>query len=201
MATIDLAAEQGLENITLNDVAERSGVGRPTIYRRWPSKEALLNDVVAWITHEHINLPPEGPIRDRLVDWFSRVIVGVQGPLRDLYEAFFHAERAELAPDAVEAASSRTEGMILAAMEAGELRADTNPHLLMQLMFGIIWYRATATGEPMDDAFAEAVVDGVLNGWLLPKRASKNPATAGGIAPARTPSRSKPAKKAASRTR
>lgn len=168
-ATIALAAEEGLDNITLSAVAERSGVGRPTIYRRWPSKEALLNDVVTWLTHEHVQLPPEGPIRDRLVDWFGRVIEGVQGPLRPLYEAFFNAERMRLAPEAVRAALFRTEGMISAAIEAGELRAGTDPHLLIEIMFGIIWYRATATGEHMEKSYAARVVDATLNSWLVPR--------------------------------
>jgi AcrR family transcriptional regulator len=167
-ATIELAAEGGIEEITLNAVADRAGVGRPTIYRRWPSKEALLEDVVTRITATHTAMPAEGPIRERLVDWFARAIEGVQGPLRTLYEAYFNVRKMQFGTAGVQAADERTETMIRAAIKAGELRSDTDPHLLMQLMFGIIWYRAVATGEHMDPSYAETVVDAVLNSWLTP---------------------------------
>lgn len=168
-ATIELAAEVGLEGITLNAVADRAGVGRPTIYRRWPSKEALLEDVVARIIEQRTQPPAEGPIRERLIDWFSRVIEGVQGPLRTLYEVFFNVSKAKIGTETARAADDVSEDMIREAMRAGEMRSDADPHLLMQLMFGIIWYRATATGEEMNPReFAETVVDAVLGSWLIP---------------------------------
>jgi AcrR family transcriptional regulator len=176
-AAVALAAEGGLEDITLNAVADRAGVGRPTIYRRWPSKEALLEDVVARMAEQRFQLPEDGPIRERLVEWFARVIEGVQGPLRTLYGAFFNVGKSPIGAVRAQAADDRTVGMIRAAIKAGELRSDTDPQLLMQLMFGIIWYRATATGEPMDRSFAETVVDAVLNSWLTPNVASQRRAT------------------------
>jgi hypothetical protein len=97
--------------------------------------------------------------------------------LKTLYEAFFDANKAHIGSEAHEAAGNRTEGMIRAAMKVGELRSDTDPHLLTQLMFGIIWYRATATSEHMESSFAATVVDAVLNSWLTPTVAPARSAT------------------------
>src|SRR4051794_23872567 len=47
-ATMALLSEAGYARLTIDGVAARAGVGRPTIYRRWPSKPAL---VVAALLH------------------------------------------------------------------------------------------------------------------------------------------------------
>src|SRR5271163_2599111 len=41
-ATLDLFAEQGFEGVCVESVAARAGVGKATIYRRWPNKEEML---------------------------------------------------------------------------------------------------------------------------------------------------------------
>src|SRR5581483_9010182 len=40
-ATVDLLAERGLAAMSIEEVAARAGVGKTTIYRRWPSKGLL----------------------------------------------------------------------------------------------------------------------------------------------------------------
>lgn len=166
-ATTDLAAEGGLEDLTLNAIAERAGVGRPTIYRRWPSKEALLDEVVAMMVEEHFQLPHRGNIREELIEYFQGIIAGVQSPLRTVYIAFFNVGQSQLANDAVQQAIDRAETMVRDAIERGELRPDTDPHLLLELIFGVIWYRAVTTHEHMEPSFADTVVDAVLGSWLV----------------------------------
>jgi AcrR family transcriptional regulator len=166
-ATTALAAEGGLDDLTLNEIAERAGVGRPTIYRRWATKEALLEDVVAKMVEEHFRLPKPGSIRDELVEYLRGIIVGVQSPLRTVYIAFFNVGQSYLAADAVQRATDEAEGMVRRAIERGELRSETDPNLLLELLFGVVWYRVTATHESMDDSFAESVVDAVLAACLV----------------------------------
>lgn len=166
-AATALAAEGGLEDLTLNDIAERAGVGRPTIYRRWTTKEALLEDVVGRMVEQHFRRPEKGNIQEQLTEYLRGIIAGVQGPLRTVYIAFFNVGQANLAADAVQQATDRAEDMIRQAIKRGELRPDTDPHMILELMFGIVWYRATATNQRMKPAFAKAVVDAVLNSWLV----------------------------------
>src|SRR5271165_1653515 len=68
-ATVALAAEGGLEDVTLDMIAGRVGVGLHTIYRRWPSKEALLQAAFERIVS---NIWPDldcGNVRDDLIAW------------------------------------------------------------------------------------------------------------------------------------
>jgi AcrR family transcriptional regulator len=164
-ATIALAAEEGLEDLTLDVIAARANVGRPTIYRRWPSKEALFEAAIEKMVDDYFIEPHTGNIRDDLVE-FARVSIDrVQGPLRSVWTAFFHVDQSHLAPDASRRARDANLAMVRSAIDRGELRADADPLLLVELIFGLIWYRAEI-GREMDESFAEEVVDGVLGSWL-----------------------------------
>src|ERR1700693_4584889 len=69
-ATLDLCAEQGFEGVCVEAVAARAGVGKATIYRRWPNKEELL---LAALGSMKSPIPePQGvSVRDDLVAMLS----------------------------------------------------------------------------------------------------------------------------------
>ena len=48
-AAIALVREVGYDNVTIEAIAGRAGVGKATIYRRWPSKEPLIADAIGGI--------------------------------------------------------------------------------------------------------------------------------------------------------
>jgi AcrR family transcriptional regulator len=164
-ATIALAAEGGIEDLTLDAIAARAHVGRPTIYRRWPSKDALLSDAVDKMVNEYYKPPQAGNIRDELVEFARRNIAQVQGPLRNVWRAYFNLEHAHVASDAMKRAASVSTDIVRRGIERGELRADADPQLLLELIFAPIWYRSSIK-RPMEPSFAESVVDGVLKSWL-----------------------------------
>lgn len=69
-ATRDLLREGGLEAVTIAAVAARAGVGRPTIYRRYPDREALatlvlFHDLDRAVKRAHV--PDDLPLVDQLV--------------------------------------------------------------------------------------------------------------------------------------
>src|SRR6516164_9360358 len=64
-ATLDLFGEQGFEGVCIEAVAARAGVGKATIYRRWPNKQELL---LAALSSMKSPIPePTGSVRDDLV--------------------------------------------------------------------------------------------------------------------------------------
>ena len=64
-ATLELAAEFGPLGLSMDAVAERAGVSKATIYRRWSSKEALLLDAWRELAGA-IPVPDSGVLRDDL---------------------------------------------------------------------------------------------------------------------------------------
>jgi AcrR family transcriptional regulator len=161
-ATITLAAEVGLDDLTLDAIAERAGVGRPTIYRRWPSKEALLEAAIEIMIDKHLHPPNHGNIRDDLIEWARRMIEQLQSPLSSLWKVYFDLERADIASAAFRRARDSNLNIYKRAIERGELRPDTDPKIIQQLIFGIIWYRANVVHEYSDPALAEVIIDILL---------------------------------------
>jgi AcrR family transcriptional regulator len=45
-ATLELVAAEGIQGASIEAIAERAGVGKTAIYRRWESKEALVSDAI-----------------------------------------------------------------------------------------------------------------------------------------------------------
>jgi len=165
-ATVALAAEGGLEDLTMDAIAERAGIGRPTIYRRWASKEELLTDAIDMMVTKYATIVPEsGNVRDELVAWARVMIERVQSPLRSLWLAYFNLEEAHVAADALKRAHDHTTDLVRRAVERGELRSDADPDLLIQLIFAMLWYQVTSHHRHLKPEYAETVVDAVLNSW------------------------------------
>jgi AcrR family transcriptional regulator len=165
VATIELAAEGGLEDLTLDAIAERAGVGRPTIYRRWPSKDALLAEAIEMIAEKYGVDPHTGNVRDDLVEWVRRTIEYVQSPLRSVWLAYFNVDESHLAEEAVTRARDRNVDIVRRGIERGELRPDTDPNLLAEMMFATVWYQVTLRHRRLEPEFAAVVVDALLNSW------------------------------------
>src|ERR1035441_8003249 len=81
-AARELLIEEGFAALRLEHVAARAGVGKATIYRRWPSKEALAQDLLAQLAEPHIGIADTGSTRDEL-------LAAVTNPMRAVTETDF----------------------------------------------------------------------------------------------------------------
>ena len=138
-AARELFAEAGT-SAPLEEIAERAGVGIGTLYRHFPTRQALLEAVYAQEVHamaeaadELAALPPW----DALVEWFRRY-VGFAGTKRALNEALLEAD-----PDSNVLATCRTAlgnagtALIRRAQDAGVVRADVTIGDVIQMVVGI----------------------------------------------------------------
>ena len=71
--TYELLSEEGLAGVTVDAVARRSGVAKTTIYRHWPSREALLLDACAQMG-PHFDIPDAGSFPNDLRALAQRVV-------------------------------------------------------------------------------------------------------------------------------
>src|SRR5450631_4165660 len=65
-ATLALFADVGLQGLSIEAIAERAGVGKTTIYRRWSSKEDIIKDALD-LLRAGAMLPDTGTIRNDLL--------------------------------------------------------------------------------------------------------------------------------------
>jgi AcrR family transcriptional regulator len=171
-ATLALLVEEGgVAEVTIEAVAARAGVGKTTIYRRWPNKEALIIDALASLKEPDPELAGVS-VRDALIS-LARALGVEKGDRQRLdvyWSVFGHGDKhpelhRRFMRDVVEPRREVMRGVLRRGVETGELRQDLDIDLVMWIIIGAIVHRAKAYGAgPVPDDFAERVVDTALRG-------------------------------------
>ena len=165
-ATVDLLADEGYGGVTMEGVAARAGVGKATVYRRWPSKSALVVDAVDTCREHALQPPDTGSVREDLLAF-------VRGFMHHLRTSdagrVMPALVAELARSP-ELASAFREGFVqprrakvLEALrrgiERGEVRDGVDAELVADGVVALLMHRFLVTGMEIDDELPARVVD------------------------------------------
>jgi AcrR family transcriptional regulator len=176
-AALDLLAEGGYEGLSMEAVAQRAAVSKATVYRRWPSKPALVIDLLESIAATTPK-PDTGTVRGDLHAMLEIVFLALR---HSQYGAVLLALASEMQrnPDIAETfrtrfLSARRAGMVAVlqrGIDRGELRPDADLELVADLLVGPLYYRMLVSGMPLSSAYAAAVVDHVLCGVESPRPA------------------------------
>jgi AcrR family transcriptional regulator len=172
-----LLREMGYVNVTVEAIAAGAGTGKQTIYRWWPSKAAVFLEVYASYAPREVPVPDTGSAEQdltELVHWFcelftktiaGRALAGLiaeaQGD-KEIQRAFRQliADRRSVMRRIFERGRAR-----------GELTADVDVDVALDMMSGAVWYRLF-TGHPQIDAdYAKAVVSHMFRGIAPSTRA------------------------------
>lgn len=172
-ATLDLLREVGFRALSVEAVRERAGVGKATIYRRYPDKVALVRATIASLQPSAPVLPDTGSVRDDVVAAFRAMYSGPTARDGGTSAVLLLAESAA-DPDLHELFRSALIDPRRAAMGAllergiarGELRADVEVDLAIDLLAGPVIYRVLIQGGDLERAAErlERYVDTVLRG-------------------------------------
>jgi AcrR family transcriptional regulator len=169
-ATLDLFAEQGFEGVCVEAVAARAGVGKATIYRRWPNKEELL--LAAFGSLKSPFPEPAGiSVRDDLLAMVKVMCADKGDPRKARRYALLLGEgekyprlMARYKETVVEPRREAMRAVIRRGVETGELRSDTDVEIAMLTLTGVIMARENTPGATLDEDFATRLVDGLLLG-------------------------------------
>ncbi|MFG1779191.1 TetR/AcrR family transcriptional regulator [Micromonospora sp. NPDC049051] len=170
-AALDLLAEGStIEAISIEAIAARAGVGKATIYRRWPGKEALLRDALRRLK----GTPPEPAghsVRDDLI-----LLVGAVGHHIDpraarimpclVPEVNRSPEQYELYQNIIEPRREMMREVLRRGVRSGELRADLDIETVMAMLTGPMLVQRILRWHPdLDEkTLPRCIVDGVLDG-------------------------------------
>jgi AcrR family transcriptional regulator len=171
-ATIDELSEVGYAALRFEAVAERAGVHKSTIYRRWGTKAALVSTAIIERRGELVPPPDTGSLRGDLIALLREIRLGLQTPwvtalLREAGPRTPHSEDLYALLDRFWPERFReSKQVFVRAMERGELPAGTDPDLLLEMASGPLYFRLLMLGRELDDEFLERTADLVLNGAL-----------------------------------
>jgi AcrR family transcriptional regulator len=171
-AAIELLLDRGLRAMSMEEVAERAGVSKATIYRWWDSKDMLALDALSaeWAAPgraERDTGSLRGDLLAQLRPWlrqlkekpFGRVIAGLVAQAQTdpefavLYREHFVQPRRDA-----------TRPMLLRAIERGEIAPDTDLDVTLDLIYGPIYHRLLHGHAPLTDRFIQQVIDAVIAG-------------------------------------
>lgn len=167
--TLDLATEVGYRGLSIEAIAGRAGVGKHTIYRRWPSIAELLLDAlnVVWISD--LDYRTSGSVRTDLREQFVRSSQALSTPpIGPVYRAVIaeaqadSALRATLYERFLATVEQRTIDRITRAQRDGQLVADAKLEYAAEVLCGTLYYRWLLTPRPVD----EKAIDGLLDMFM-----------------------------------
>lgn len=165
-----LSAGQSAAAISIEAVAAKAGVGKATLYRRWPNKEALLIDAVAAMKGP-LPEPAGVSVRDDMVMLVtanrtgrarrhSRVTLCLLPDIQrdpELHRAY---------QAVIEPRRDVMRQVLRRGVANGELRADLDVELTLVMLAGPSMMQSMLRWNPQvsEDGFAERLVDAVLRG-------------------------------------
>ena len=169
-AAIALFEEQGFARLTIEGIAERAGVGRPTIYRWWSSKAAVLMEAFLISVAPQIPFRGSGSARADLQQQIEAVIRLFAGPVGRMIasliaEAQDDPELAAALRDrylAERRALART--IIERGIASGEFRPDVDPDVVMDALYAPLYYRLLVRHLPLTVELAGELVAHVCQG-------------------------------------
>jgi AcrR family transcriptional regulator len=170
-AAVDLLADEGYGGVTMEGVAARAGVGKATVYRRWPCKSALVVDAVTTCRESGVLPPDTGSAR-------ADLLVFIRGFMDHLRTSdagrVMPALVAELSRSP-ELAQAFREGFVQPrrakvleavrrGVDRGEVRAGVDPELVADGVVALLLHRFLVTGMEIDDGLPERLVDMLWRG-------------------------------------
>lgn len=170
-ATFELLEESGYDSLQLSDVARRAQINKTTVYRRWPTKAALVADLLVSFTRLNVAIPDTGSLQRDLEHLLSDIVAALDnravravlygvisgaldsGDIRSAQTAFWE-ERFERGGALVERAIAR-----------GEVSADTDPRALLEMAAGPIYFRTLCTADPVSTSYIKDLARRAIAAW------------------------------------
>ncbi|HWF81548.1 MAG TPA: TetR/AcrR family transcriptional regulator C-terminal ligand-binding domain-containing protein [Streptosporangiaceae bacterium] len=170
-AAAEVMAEKGINGLTIEEVAVRAGVGKTTIYRRWSSRGTLALDAFLAEFEWQQGLPNTGTFAGDLraaIGAWAKAVSGTNAGtmLVGLITEIQHDRAlADAWRDQVIAPLRAQYSIMLdRGVTRGEIPAETDAGVVLDLLFGACYYRLLQRQRPLNDQFVYQVVDIVAAG-------------------------------------
>jgi AcrR family transcriptional regulator len=169
-AVYALLQKKSVRDLTMEEVAKRAGVGKPTLYKWWSTKATLVLAMLCERMAPNLEKPTVLTAEESLRFRVGRLIGAFNGPFGKIVAGLIAEGQSETGIRQaffdrwVSPRRAATIADLERGKDAGELRSDTDPDLLNDAIFGAIYYRFLLHSGPLTRRFGEELVDQVIRG-------------------------------------
>ncbi len=169
-AVYSLLREKSVRDLTMEEVAKRAKVGKPTLYKWWPTKATLVLAMVCERMAPNLEKPTTLSSEESLQFRVRRLIDAFNGPFGKIVAGLVAESQSE--PEIlrqfydrwVSPRRSATITDLQRGKDTGELGPEAKPELLNDAIFGAIYYRLLLRSGPLNKLFGEELVEQVIRG-------------------------------------
>jgi AcrR family transcriptional regulator len=168
-----LLQKKSVRDLTMEAVAERAKVGKPTLYKWWPTKATLVLAMLCERMAPNLEKPTTLNAEESLRFRVRRLIDAFNGPFGKIVAGLIAEGQSEPAilqeffDTWVSPRRNATIADLLRGKNAREVRSETEPEVLNDAIFGAIYYRMLLRSGPLTRRFGEELVKQVLHGHRL----------------------------------
>ncbi|MFD7836156.1 TetR-like C-terminal domain-containing protein [Streptomyces sp. NPDC059761] len=162
-------AQVGYAKLSLEAVAKRAGAGKAAIYRRWPSKLAMTIALISQVVSSAVEISDSGTLRGDVLAFVTDAAAALRHRLPAriapdlLAESTRNPELAQALLAAVrDPRRARAVGMLERAIERGELPADVDRDLALDLLAGPLYWRLAVVHAPTAPDYLDRLTDKIL---------------------------------------
>jgi AcrR family transcriptional regulator len=167
-AALELLAEVGYEQMSMDAVAARARASKATIYRRWPGKQELVVHAIRCRGPQAVELPDTGSLRGDIIATLRRVQDGIGAQDVALLAGVLRAMRGSpeiadlLRKQMLDEKRELSRTIVQRAIGRGELGPAADPEMFHEVAPALMFFRVLVTGEPIDEDFLAHAADDVL---------------------------------------
>lgn len=178
-STLELLEEVGFSDLKIEAVAARAGVGKTTIYRWWPSKAVLVADAFMSSVIRETRFPDTGSVREDLRAQMQRLAGIFRGQRGRILRSLVGGGQSD--PELIAAFRNRwliprraeAFGILQRAIDRGQLPPELDRNLLLDTLYGPLYFRMLVGHGPLSAAFVDGVCDAVMDGFATKPLATR----------------------------
>ena len=169
-AAYEMLNEVGFIDLTIEGVAAKAGVGKPTIYRRWKTKAALVMDAFLEAVNPEIAFPDRGSVKEDFREQMQKVVTLMTSSRGEVLASVIGCGQSNdeliaafrdnwLIPRREDAKRIFQRGV-----ERGELRKDIDAEVAIDALYSPFFYRLLLKHQPLTNEFIDELIDVVMGG-------------------------------------
>src|SRR5438067_9940158 len=172
-AVYALLQNKSVRDLTMEEVAKRAKVGKPTLYKWWPTKAALVLAMLCERMAPNLEEPTALSAEESLRFRVRRLIDAFNGPFGKIVAGLIAEGQSEPAVLQeffgrwVSPRRTATIADLQRGKDAAELRSEIEPELVNDAIFGAVYYRLLLRSDPLTRRFGDELVEQIIRGHRL----------------------------------